>query len=220
MGNSMNQSNDITARQIDIYNKVADKHGISSRAVLLDDPQSQYLRFSELIKSLDFNDSGKTLLDVGCGNGELYKCLNFMGYRGRYIGYDINEKLLDQARRRFSDIDVRCKDIMSEELEQRFDYVVLSGLFNVNVGQSTSWVYDFLKKMFALCDGIMVFNMISTHVTFRDEGMFYMNPAEVLSFCIENLSKRTTLAHHNLPYNYTVTVFKNDLWKSSKERVS
>ena len=109
---------------------------------------------------------------------------------------------------------------MCDEAKQRFDYVVLSGLFNVNAGQSADWVHGFLKNMFALCDGIMVFNMISTHVTFRDKGTFYMNPAEALSFCIENLSKRTTLAHHNLPYNYTVTVFKNESWKSAKERIS
>lgn len=216
----MNQSNIIAAHQIDIYNEVADKYGTSSKAVLWDDPQTQYLRFSELVKSLDFDDCRKTLLDVGCGNGELYKFLNFLGFRGQYVGYDINEKLLSQARSRFANIDVQNKDIMSEEMTQRFDYVVLSGLFNVNVGQSTAWVHDFLKKMFTLCEGVMVFNMISTHVTFREERMFYMNPAEVLTFCIENLSKRTTLAHHNLPYNYTVTVFKNESWNSARELVS
>jgi SAM-dependent methyltransferase len=216
----MDQSNKIAARQIDIYNKVADKHGTSSRAVLWDDPQTQYLRFSELVKCLDFNDDKKLLLDVGCGNGELYKFLNFQGFRGRYVGYDINEKLLTQARNRFAGIEVKNKDIMSEKIEQRFDYIVLSGLFNVNAGQSTAWVHGFLKSMFALCDGIMVFNMISTHVTFRNEQMFYMNPAEVLSFCIENLSRRTTLAHHNLPYNYTVTVFKNESWNSVRELVA
>lgn len=216
----MDQSNVIAAHQIDIYNDVADKHGISSKAVLWDDPQSQYFRFSELVKCLDLNDGNKTLLDVGCGNGELYKYLNFIGYRGRYAGFDINEKLLAQARTRFVDIEVYNRNIMSEETGQRFDYVVLSGLFNVNAGQSADWVYGFLKKMFALCEGVMAFNMISTHVTFRDEGTFYMNPAEVLSFCIENLSRRTTLAHHNLPYNYTVTVFRNESWKSVREHIS
>lgn len=216
----MDPSKVIAAHQIDIYNKAADKHGTSSKAVLMDDPQTQYFRFSQLVKSLDFDDRRKTLLDIGCGNGELYKFLNFLGFRGQYVGYDINEKLLAQARSRFTNIDVHNKDIMSAEMTQHFDYVVLSGLFNVNVGQSTTWVHDFLKKMFSLCDGVMAFNMISTHVTFREETMFYMNPAEVLTFCIENLSKRTTLAHHNLPYNYTVTVFKDESWNSARELVS
>ena len=213
----MDHSKNILAQQISIYDEVADKYGTSSKAVLWDDQQTQYFRFSELVKCLNMDDSNKMLLDIGCGNGELYKFLNFQGFRGQYVGYDINDKLLAQACSRFADIDVKKRDIMSEEIERRFDYVVLSGLFNVNVGQSIAWVYDFLKKMYALCDGIMVFNMISTHVTFRDERMFYLDPAEALSFCIEKLSKRTTLAHHNLPYNYTVTVYRSDSWSSVKD---
>ena len=213
----MDQAKVIAGRQIDIYNEVADKHGTSSKAVLWDDPQTQYFRFSQLVKSLDLDDPGKTLLDIGCGNGELYKFLNFSGFRGKYAGYDINEKLLAQARARFAGIDVQNRDLMREEIGQRFDYVVSSGLFNVDAGQSSAWVNDFLRKMYALCDGVMTFNMISTHVNFREEGMFYMDPAEVLTFCIKHLAKRTTLEHHNLPFNFTVTVFRNESWSSVRE---
>ncbi len=213
----MSNHEKVLAKSVEVYNAVVDKHGISSKATLCDDPQRQYLRFYEIIKFLDLNDGKKTLLDVGCGNGELYKFLNFLGYRGRYTGYDINEKLLAQARVRFAEINVQKKDIMCNETKQRYDYVVLSGLFNVNVGQTQDWVYGFMRKMFELCAEAVVFNMISTHVTFLEKSMFYMNPAEVLTYCIENLSKRTTLTHHNLPYNYTVCVYKNELWSSVKE---
>ena len=216
----MTQNDNINARQIEMYNTFANKYGISSKSVLLDDSQTQYFRFYELIKHLDLNDHRKTLLDVGCGNGELYKFLNFLGFRGKYVGYDINEMLLAQAQKRFLDIDVQCRDIMGEEITQRFDSVVLSGLFNINVGQTVAWVQDFLKKMYELSSEVMVVNMISTHVNYRDDGTFYIDPAEILSFCIGNLSKRTTLIHHNLPYNYTVAVFKDESWYSVKEAVS
>ncbi|WP_301102041.1 class I SAM-dependent methyltransferase [Propionivibrio sp.] len=216
----MDENDTIAARQIDVYNKVADTYGVSSKAVLLDDPQTQYLRFSELTKFMDFNDENKVVLDIGCGNGELYKFINFQGFRGQYIGYDINEKLLNQARSRFPGINVQNKDVMREEIAQHFDYVVLSGLFNLNVGQSKAWIYEFLRKIFSLCNGIMAFNMISTYVTHSNERMFYLDPAEILTFCIQNISKRITLAHHNLPYNYTVTAFKNDSWNSVKEIIT
>lgn len=213
----MIENDSIKAKQIEKYNAVAGAHGISSKSVLLDDPQTQYFRFYEIAKYLDLDGSNKTLLDLGCGNAEFYKFLNFLGFRGGYVGYDINEMLLAQARSRFQNIVIRNADIMSEEIEDRFDYVVLSGLFNVNVGQTLNWIHGFLKKMYALSSEVMVFNMISTHVTYRDEEMFYMDPAEILTFCIENLSKRTTLAHHNLPYNYTVAVFKDEAWSSVRE---
>lgn len=213
----MSESNTLAKLSNDAYDAVAEKHGVSSRAVLLDDPQTQYLRFAELVKFIDLNDEKKTLLDLGCGNGELYKFLNFLGFRGRYTGYDINEKLLAQARSRFLGVDVQCRDIMGETITQRFDYVVMSGLFNKNLGQSTDWIFSFSKSMFALCSQVMIFNMISAHVTYRDETMYYMDPAEMFGFCVRNLSRRTTIAHHNLPYNFTLAVFRNEVWQSVKE---
>jgi len=216
----MTQDDSINARQIKKFNSVAKKNGISSKSVLWDDPQTQYFRFYELIKLLDLNSSRMSLLDIGCGNGELYKFLNLLGYRGKYVGYDINEILLSQAKSRFRNIEFKNVNIISDEISQQFNYVVMSGLFNLNVGQSSEWIKTFLKKMYALSNEVMVFNMISTHVTYRNEGMFYMNPAEILSFCIDNLSKRTTLMHHNLPYNYTVVVYKDELWNSVNEGAS
>ena len=82
----MRNNNIINARQIEKYNTVAIEHGHSSRAVLLDDPQTQYFRFQELTKYLNLDDSSKSLIDIGCGNGELYKYLNFQGFRGHYVG--------------------------------------------------------------------------------------------------------------------------------------
>jgi hypothetical protein len=128
--------------------------------------------------------------------------------------------LLAQARERFKSIQVKCVDILVEEPIQRFDYVVLSGLFNVNVGQTMDWVQAFIKRMFEMTNQVMVFNAISSHVSYRDDGMYYMDPAEMLTFCVKNLSKRTTLIHHNLPYNYTVAVFKDESWSSVKETIA
>ena len=80
------------------------------------------------------------------------------------------------------------------------------------------WVQAFLERMFALCTTSLVFNAISTHVSFRDTNMFYLDPAEMLGFCLTRLSKRTSILHHNLPYNYTVLVAKQEQWSSSRER--
>lgn len=214
----MNENPDIVARSIALYDATAEEHGISSRAVHWADPQTQYLRFTEIVRNLDLNNPNVTLLDVGCGNGELFKFLNFLGYRGRYTGYDINGKLLAQARARFAGIEVAEVDILKDAGQRRFDYVVASGIFNADVGQTVPWVQAFLERMFGLCTTSLVFNAISTHVSFRDTNMFYLDPAEMLCFCLTRLSKRTSILHHNLPYNYTVHVSKQDQWSSVRER--
>ena len=196
------------------YAARASRYGMTSKAVFWDDQQTQYLRFFELIKNLNLDYPDKTILDVGCGNCELYKFLNFMGFRGEYTGYDINKNLIKQACQRFKNIDVHAVDITTHDTTQHFNYVVMSGLFNLNCGQSTKWVQAFLKKMYSLCTDIMVFNAISTHVNYRDKELRYFDPAKTVSFCIENLSPRVTLTHHDLPYNFTIAVFKNYKWDS------
>ena len=128
----MNQNETIIKHSIELFDSAADEYSTSSRAVFWDDPQTQYFRFHELTRYLDLNNGKQSLLDIGCGNGELYKFLNFNGYRGQYTGYDINEKLLGHARSRFAEIDVHCKDILSSDFDATptFNYVLMSGVFN------------------------------------------------------------------------------------------
>lgn len=208
----MNISNQDKQKVIEIFNEALQKYGISSSSVLWNDPQSQYFRFSELIKHIDLHDPNKSLLDIGCGNCELYKYLNFSGFRGTYTGYDINEKLLNQAKIRFRNINVKCVDILNDDTSGKYNYVLMSGLFNTNAGQSTEWTYSFIKKMFALCLDSTAFNAISTFVNYKQDEMYYLDPLSTVNYCIKELSPRVTLCHHNLPYNYTITIFKHHQW--------
>lgn len=207
-------NNQIIEKSNSIYNRSAKKYGENSSAVLWDNQQTQYFRFYELIRNLDLNDSKKKILDVGCGNGELYKFLNFIGFKGKYTGYDINEVLLNQARKRFKDINVRLFDIIEDKAEVKFDYVLMSGLFNIDVGQNDKWVYKFITRMYSLCSEVLSFNMITTYVNYRDKEMYYFDPARVLTFCLKYLSPKVTISHHNLPYNFTVTIYRDNIWKS------
>ncbi|MEW5744465.1 MAG: class I SAM-dependent methyltransferase [Nitrospirota bacterium] len=197
-----------------IYSETALKYGPDSNAVRYGDQQSQYLRFAEIVRYIDMEGNGKHVLDVGCGNAELYKFLNFMGFRGRYTGYDINKHLLNIAKKRFKNIDVSLVDLMEQRPKKHFNYVVASGLFGLNIGQNMEWTFSLIKRMYDLCTEKTVFNMISSHVNFKEHDMFYVDPGEVLKFCIEKLSRRVALVHHNIPYNFTVVISKGAEWKS------
>jgi len=52
----------------------------------------------KVLKGLDLNTS---ILDLGCGNGELACTLDEMGFQGSYLGTDFSPSLLAEASRRF-----------------------------------------------------------------------------------------------------------------------
>jgi len=70
--------------------------------------------------------SAETVLDVGCGTGELLRLARQRGHIGRLCGLDPADAMLDQARTR-SDIEWILGDLASVAWFQEFNLVVMTG---------------------------------------------------------------------------------------------
>jgi SAM-dependent methyltransferase len=70
--------------------------------------------------------SAESVLDVGCGTGELLRRARDAGHTGRLCGLDPAEAMLDQARSR-PDIDWVLGDLPSVAWQREFDFVVMTG---------------------------------------------------------------------------------------------
>jgi SAM-dependent methyltransferase len=70
--------------------------------------------------------SAATVLDVGCGTGQLLHLARQAGHTGRLCGLDPADAMLDQARAR-SDIEWILGDLGSVDWDQEFDLVVMTG---------------------------------------------------------------------------------------------
>jgi len=198
------------------YNETVEKYGGDNiQAVHWDDIQKQYIRFY-LIKEHIPNDSEVSILDIGCGNGEFFKYLNFNGFRGKYTGYDINDKLIKSAKNIYPKYKNNFKviDIFDDDLVENFDYVCVSGLFNNNLGQDEAWTKEFIRKMYDLANRKVIFNAISTYTTFRENNMYYMDPFVISDYIIKNLSQDLMLSHGQLPYNFQIVINKDKLWET------
>ncbi len=203
----------IINRSNEIYNESSERFGHSSSAVLWDDQQSQYIRFGQITKHINF-DENTSILDVGCGNAELYKFLNFNGFKGNYTGFDINDTLLEQAKIQYKNIDCQNVDILNQNINKKYDYVVVSGLFNSNYGQDINWIFEMIKALDQFSNKKIIFNAISNYVNFKDESLFYIDPKEILDFSIQNISSNVSIIHGELPYNFTCIIDKSQQWKS------
>ena len=70
--------------------------------------------------------SAKSVLDVGCGTGELLRLARKAGHRGRLCGLDPAEAMLEQARKR-RDIEWVHGDLSTADWRREFDLVVMTG---------------------------------------------------------------------------------------------
>ena len=70
--------------------------------------------------------SAKSVLDVGCGTGELMRLARKAGHVGRLCGLDPAEAMLEQARKR-RDVDWVHGDLSSVDWHRAFDLIVMTG---------------------------------------------------------------------------------------------
>lgn len=70
--------------------------------------------------------SAASVLDVGCGTGELLRLARRSGHTGRLCGLDPADAMLDQARKQ-EDVEWVLGDLTSVGWEREFDLLVMTG---------------------------------------------------------------------------------------------
>ena len=158
-------------------------HGDSARGMDWRDESSQRLRFEVLFRAMGEPLEG-SLIDIGCGNGELLAFLRGRGSNVRYQGLDVCREMVRACRRRFGD---RAASVGStDDLERRAlaaDWLVASGTFNVRQGiAERAWRDHFrksVKEMFRACRSGVVFNVMSVAAEIRYERLYYVDAADI-----------------------------------------
>lgn len=150
-----------------------------------------------------------SVLDVGCGFGDLYGYLKGAGWEGRYVGVDIVPTLLDEARRQYPGADVRLCDILHEEVGEEFDYVVSSGIFNARLRDEPQegYIAAMLRRMLGLSRSGVAADFLSTRVDFQREEAYHASPAGTLELGM-GLSRRAVLRHDYLPYEFCIYLYR------------
>jgi SAM-dependent methyltransferase len=169
----------------------------------------QPLRFAALMEMA--RSKKGSVLDVGCGFGDLYKFLIDSGWNGKYVGVDLVSVLVDEARNQYPGIDVRICDILSDYLEEKFDYVVASGIFNARLQEEANeyHIERMLGRMFELARLGVAADFMSSHVDFRNEEAWHTDPGWVLSVGFK-LTRRVVMRHDYLPYEFCLYLYRSD----------
>ena len=201
----MNDKEKIKA--LDRYNERLNKYGYSPKTLgWLKERQD--VRFSVFSQIGALNN--QSILDVGCGFGDLYGYFKNEGVEFDYLGCDINENLIEIAKNIYPDAKFIVQDFEEGVYDSNFDWVFASGIFNHKLDDNKSSIQNMLKKMFQLCNKGVAINFLSTNVDFMQENAFYTDPAWVLDIC-KPLTRRIALRHDYMPFEFTIFVYKNDI---------
>jgi len=196
---------------IERYEKRLQEFGYSPETLGWGAQGRQEVRFSVLAEpALRMPDS--SVLDVGCGFGDLYDFLVQRGWRGRYTGIDIVPGLLEVARRRHASLDVRELDITDDAASlDEHDFVISSGVFNAALpsGSNQDHIEAALGNMHRRARFATCVDFLSTYVDFQKPGAHHTDPGWALTVA-KRLTRRVLLRHDYMPYEFSIFLFRDD----------
>jgi SAM-dependent methyltransferase len=170
-----------------------EKYGDAPEAVGMS-LEGQRFRFRKLTEIADLRN--RRILDLGCGIGAFYPFLVEKFGQVDYTGIDLVREMVDFAAQKYPRACFLCHDLFANPLDETFDYVLTSTIFNYAMSGSGEYMRALLRLAFKYCTRGLGFNFPSTFVNFTDPEMAYYDPAQVLDFCIGNLTHKVVMHHH------------------------
>jgi SAM-dependent methyltransferase len=151
----------------------------------------------------------ETLLDVGCGTGELAHFWQPDAYTGIDIVPEMVLKARDSNGWKALPAMFDCRDIVKQPFERGFDAVVASGIFNLDVGvqETPEEGLKTIETMWSHTKIVCVFNMLSARTKERQLGDFYWPAARMLGFCL-TITPFVTLRHDYRQNDFTIAMYR------------
>ncbi|MBF0608843.1 MAG: class I SAM-dependent methyltransferase [Candidatus Magnetobacterium sp. LHC-1] len=168
--------------------------------------QGQMLHYEALVAT--DNVIAGSVLDYGCGKGDLYQFLRQNGYHIQYTGMDINPRLIAKAKENYPEARFMVFDAEETELTEDFDYIFLCGVFNLKVEGIEETIKNVLRRLFKHCRKTLVFNALSAHNPAKSYELSYVYPETLVNFALSELSSHITLRHDRLPYDFFLFMHK------------
>lgn len=196
------------SRLLDFYGSRKEKHGLGSPLTLSwNNSNTQNIRF-KVLKQISPKLENSTVLDLGCGFGDLLDSLEEDFNIQKYIGIDIEKDFIEYARkeRGSEDVEFLEADFLNMELP-KVDFVLISGSLNFKIDNAKQIYLDLIRKSFETCEVGVGFNMLDSRYHIDDDDFVTYDPQEVFQFCLE-LTPEAELVRGYLSYDFTIFMYK------------
>ena len=206
----MNKSfNKISSLMNERYSKRFNQMGYDPKTLGWGSKEQQEFRFLKAIEGLHFN-SPKSILDIGCGFGDLLKLLiNKKIPLSTFTGLDINPDLIEEAKIKWETSyisnEFKVYNILQNPIKKPIaDIGFLIGVLNLNLKDNfDNYAYSklFIKNAFLAVNEVLVVDFLSFHLSdnySKEEFVFYHDPTKMLEFAL-TLTNNVKLVHDYLP---------------------
>lgn len=207
----------IIAAQRAAYQRQFLEHGDTPEGTYQNNRVTQNLRFARILKEIAPHfEEGDTIHDIGSGLCDFYAYMKTLGLDKTltYSGTEIVQEMNDRAKKKYPELQLINRDILKADPSDRYDFVVLSGTFNLLGGvDEEEWramCMAMVEKMYGLANKAVAFNMLTSYRTFSDPTLCYFDPAQVLDFAERRLSRFVCMDHCYPLFEFTCTVLKPD----------
>jgi SAM-dependent methyltransferase len=197
------------------FSEKVEQYGATCGGVDWNSLESQRIRLEQLTRLLSQED-GETrfsICDYGCGYGYFAEYLSEKGYGFDYTGIDVSEKMIICAKEKYGEWD-NVSFIHGTEIEQDYDYIVESGIFNIRQDLSdkdwTEYMISVLEEFHKHSRKGFAFNSLTKYSDreHMKNYLYYADPLFYFDYAKTHFSKDVALLHDYGLYDFTILVRK------------
>jgi len=203
-------------KSLNIYKQKFKEFGVSPQSLQWKSKGAAHQRFRQFWAEIDFNN--KSVLDVGCGYGEMGNFLIKKYENVIYKGVDIMPEFIENGKKIYPDLDLEIGNYFSRSKAEvcetiTYDVVLCSGALNSNFGtkkENLEFRKKAIKTMFEHTNNCLAFNVSGGHpkpTNKKGSNIWYSDSLEILEYCM-SLTRRVILRHHYHPTDFTMFLYK------------
>lgn len=161
------------------------------------------LRYAVLLEHWGLQS--ESVLDVGCGFGDMFEYCRTQIPGVLYEGIDLNPALIEVGRSRYPDARLHAGDPFRDGLDGTWDVIVASGVFNLKLTDNWGFIRQGFELFAAHCRKGFAVNFLSNRVDYELDDTYHADPARVLDLAY-HFSNRITLRNDYMPFEFTIFV--------------
>lgn len=196
------------------YSEKIKRFGATSRGVDWNSKESQRVRFEQLTGILRHEGTNAfSVCDYGCGYGYYSEYLREAGHHFHYTGIDLSEQMIFCASQKYG-MQTNTVFVQDSKIEQTYDYIVSSGIFNVKQDTEasvwTSYMTEALENFHKHSQKGFAFNCLTKYSDsdYMKDYLYYGDPLYFFDYAKKHFSRNVALLHDYGLYEFTILVRK------------